>query len=137
MQKKAKSGGKKFPFSKAIKGAVFGLVITVAAVLVLALIVKQGNMSDGAINAANQVIKVASVFLAAFIAARAAKAAHALVGALTGGLYVLMGYIIFSIVEGAMGDVLILLADLAMGIVVGMLTAVIFGRFLKRKTVKK
>ena len=136
MQKKEKKSGNKFPIAKAIKGAVFGLVITVACVLILALIVKQGNMSDGAINAANQVIKVASIFIAAFIAARAAKAAHALVGAVTGGLYVIMGYLIFSLVDGAMGDVLILLADLAMGLVIGMLTAVIFGKFLRKKAKK-
>jgi len=123
---------KKVPIAKALKGAIFALVLTIVAILVFALIVKQGDVSDGAINAVNQIIKVVSIFLAAFIAARAAEKAPAITGALAGTLYVVIGYLAFSLIDGAMGDVLLLLADLAMGVVIGMLTGVIFGKFLKR-----
>ena len=118
---------------KSLKGAIIGLVVTVLSVLILALIVKQGGVSDAAIGAVNQIIKVVSIFLAAFIASRGLAAQQAVAGAMAGGVYVVLGYLTFSLIDGHFGDILMLLADLAMGLVIGMLTALIFGKLLGKK----
>ena len=138
MQKRDNKPIKKVPFLKALKGAVFALVLTIAAILILAFIVKEGNISDGAINAVNQIIKVVSIFTAAFIASRAVDGAFAFTGAISGALYVVLGYLAFSLIDGKMGDIVLLLADMAMGLAIGMLTAIIFGKFLRgKKSVRK
>ena len=114
-----------------IKGAAVGLVITVAAVLVLALAVKGTNMDDDTISAINQVIKIASVFAAALVAVKGASKNYLLAGALSGGLYVILGYLAFSLIEGSFGSIPLVLIDLAMGVVIGMIVSFIFGKLLK------
>lgn len=124
---------------KVIKGAVLGLLITVAAVLILAFIVKSTDMSDETISAFNQAIKIASIFVAALAASKGVSEKFMAHGALSGGLYVLLGYLTFSLIEGAFGDILLMFMDLAMGIAIGMITAFIFGKLLgsKKETTTK
>ena len=133
-QKRGANGGGKLAVGKAVKGAIFGLIVTVLSVLVLAIIVKQFGLSDGAIAAVNQAVKVVAIFITAFIATSGADQNKILTGALAGALYVLFGFGAFSLIEGQWGSVSQLLADLAMGIVIGMLTAMIFSKiFVKQK----
>lgn len=133
-QKRGANGGGKLAVGKAVKGAIFGLIVTVLSVLVLAIIVKQFGLSDGAIAAINQAVKVVAIFITAFIATSGAEQNKILTGALAGALYVLFGFGAFSLIEGQWGSFSQLLADLAMGVVIGMLTAMIFSKiFVKQK----
>lgn len=134
--KKKPGSNKKASVWRAVKGAVLALIVTVSAVLIFALIVKQGNVDDAVISAVNQIIKVACIFLAAFIATRKLVDNKLIAGALAGAFYVLAGFATFSLIEGSFGSITVLLADLAMGIVIGMLTAAIFGRVGKGNTAK-
>lgn len=111
-----------------IKCAVFALLITVAAVLVFALIISQTAVSDSTISAVNQIIKLASIFTAAVIIGRRGGERRAVMGAIAGALYVLLGYFAFSLIDGALGDIKMLLADIGMGVVVGALTSAVIGR---------
>ena len=133
-QKKGANGGGKLAVGKAVKGAIFGLIVTVLSVLVLAIIVKQFGLSDEAISAVNQAVKVISIFVTAFIATGNLTQGKILTGCIAGALYVLFGFCAFSLIEGQWGSIAQLLADLAMGIVIGMLTAMIFSKiFVKDK----
>lgn len=123
---------KKEAVMKSIKGAIFGLIITVVCVLVFAVIVKQAGLGDEAISAVNQAIKVVSIFIAAFIASRNLPEGHLMAGMMSGAMYVVLGYLTFSLIEGQFGDILLMFADLAMGVVIGMLTAMIFGKLRKQ-----
>ena len=125
--KKGANGGGKLAVGKAVKGAIFGLIVTVVlSVLVLAIIVKQFGLSDEAIAAVNQAVKVIAILSqplsqpATWMAIKSSRAA------LRGALYVLLGFGVFSLIEGQWGSITQLLADLAMGLVIGMLTAMIF-----------
>ncbi len=122
----------------AIRGALAALIVTVAAVLALALVIKQTGMDESRISAVNQIIKVASVFIAAFVASRGLMENHLAAGALSGLIYVVVGFLAFSLVEGSMGDLSVLLADAIMGVLVGGLVGLIFGKLLsKNKPAKK
>ena len=133
-QKKGANGGGKLAVGKAVKGAIFGLIVTVLSVLVLAIIVKQFGLSDEAIAAVNQAVKVIAIFVTAFIATSNMDGNKILTGCLAGALYVLLGFGVFSLIEGQWGSITQLLADLAMGLVIGMLTAMIFSKiFVKQK----
>lgn len=129
-----KEPDKKKAVIKSVKGAVFGLLVTVVSILVFAFIVKQLGMSTEAIAAVNQTIKVVSTFIAALIASRGVDKNGVMAGAMSGMIYVVLGYVTFSIIDGQFGDIMMMFADLAMGIVIGMLTAIIFGKFLVKKT---
>lgn len=122
----------------AIRGALAALIVTVAAVLALALVIKQTGMDESRISAVNQIIKVASVFIAAFVASRGLMENLLAAGALSGLIYVVVGFLAFSLVEGSMGDLSVLLADAIMGVLVGGLVGLIFGKLLsKNKPAKK
>ena len=130
-----KSGrGKSAPLLlSAFRGALAALIVTVAAVLALALIIKQTGMDESRISAVNQIIKVVSIFIAALAATRGAEEKQLLTGALSGLIYVVVGFLAFSLIEGSMGDVAMLLADAVMGLLVGGLVGLIFGKLLKKK----
>ncbi len=115
------------------KGVVIALIVTVAAVLALALIVKEKGMDSAAISAVNQAIKVAAIFIGAMISSRAAKEKQLITGALSGLVYIVAGYLIFSLIEGDWGDITLLLTDAAMGVMIGALVGLIFGKLLKKK----
>ena len=127
-KKRKQSPEKKGAVMRAVRGAIIGLVVTVACVLLFAVVVKETAISDQAIGAINQGIKVVCVFLAAFIASRGMGDGRVFAGVLSGVLYILLGYLTFSLIDGAFGNPLLLLADLALGAIIGMLTAMIFGR---------
>ncbi len=118
---------------KSLKGALAALLVTVFSVLILAVAVKGTSITDETISALNQAIKIVSIFVGAFVASRGAKERQALAGGLAGGIYIVLGYLTFSLIEGRFGDILLLFADLAMGVVIGMLTGIIFGKLLAKK----
>ncbi len=132
-----KTADKMKTVKKSFKGAVLGLIITIMSVLVFAIIVKQFGISDGAISAINQGIKVISIFAAAFMASKNAENARILAGIFAGMLYVVLGYFTFSLIESRLGALDLLLADLAMGAVIGMLTAMIFTKLFTSKEKSK
>ena len=130
------TAGKMKTARKSFKGAVLGLIITIMSVLVFAIIVKQFGLSDQAISAINQGIKVVSIFISAFAASKSAEEGRILAGILAGGIYVVLGYLTFSLIESRFGDPGLLLADLAMGVVIGMLTAMIFTKMFSASQTK-
>ena len=132
--KRTTRNSKRDPFIfHAIKGAITALIVTVAAVLALALIVKQSGMDETKISAINQAIKVVSIFIAGLISSRSVNEKQLFTGSVSGLLYVIIGYVAFSLIEGEWGDILLLMADLAMGAVVGALVGLIFGKLLKKQ----
>ena len=122
---------------KALKGGILGLVITIMSILAFAILVKKFGISDEVISAVNQAVKVASIFMAAYASSKNSTQRQILSGAAAGCMYVLLGYLTFSLIQSSWGDVTLLLADLAMGAVVGMLTAMVFTRILKSENRKE
>ena len=117
-----------------IKGAVWGLIVSVASVLVFAIIVKQTGVEENVISAVNQIVKTVSIFVAALMSVKCRGEKKLLTGMLGGAIYVVLSYLVFSLIEGAFGEPTLLLADLALGIVVGLLVAILLGkRFLAKE----
>ena len=118
---------------KVLKGAVAGLIVTIGSVLILAFVIKNSDMSNETISAFNQIIKILSVFIASFIASRGINNKFIAHGALSGVLYVMLGFLAFSIIDGGFGDIKLLLLDLVMAAVIGVMVAFIFGKLIKSK----
>ncbi|MFR9207885.1 MAG: hypothetical protein ACLVKR_06050 [Lachnospiraceae bacterium] len=88
-------------------------------------------MDETKISAINQAIKVIDIYCCA-ISSRSVMEKQLFTG-LSGLIYVAVGYIAFSLIEGEFGDVMLLLADLAMGAIVGALVGLIFGKLLRKQ----
>ena len=61
VNRKKPRGRKPMSVGGMIKCSVFALLITVAAVLIFAMIISQTNAGDGMIGAVNQIIKLLSL----------------------------------------------------------------------------
>lgn len=130
--------GRKELILQALKGAVMGLIVTIVGVLIFAVIIKESGAEDQLVSAVNQILKVVSIFIAAWIGTRSLTQGQIPAGILAGVAYVLLGFGVFSLIEGTLGDIPMLLADAAMAAVIGMLTALIFSKLgISKKTPKK
>ena len=115
-------------FLPAVKGILISAVLTVLCMLLLALALKYGLISEDAVPIINQVLKVLGIALAAFLSVRTACDHPWFRGMMAGFLYILLGIVVFSAAVGGYSFSGSNFLDLGMGAAVGALTAVIFGK---------
>jgi len=117
-----------------LKGSLISMIFTVAVILLFALIIKETGAADSVIAPINQVIKILGIMAAAYFAIRPMETKQWLCGAVAGLMYILIGYFVFSLIDGMMGNVALLFSDLLMGVLIGMVFAIIAANFFgKRK----
>lgn len=108
-----------------LKGALIASALSIALIVLFAVVLKQEWANTDSIPAANAVIKVLSAALAAFVATRKCKARCWLVGLLAGVLYTLLAFMVFSILSDTFTFSVALLSDIGIGALSGMLTAML------------
>ncbi len=118
----------------AIKGALIAMVFTVAVVLLFALIIKETGMADETVAVIDQIIKIGGIIVASYFAIRGLAEKQWLVGGMAGILFVVLSYLVFSLVEGMFGNVALLFSDILMGLLIGLVFAIIAANFFGRKT---
>lgn len=111
-----------------INGALFAAALTVALIMVLAVLLKFGLVKETVIPIVNQGLKVICIAFGAFLSVQGSCAQPWFRGLLTGVLYIALGYIIFSLIMGSFTFSIANIADLIMGAVVGGIIAFIFGK---------
>ncbi|MGI5849899.1 MAG: TIGR04086 family membrane protein [Christensenellales bacterium] len=116
----------------ALKGTLVSMVFTIAVILLFALIIKETGLSDGVISPVNQIIKIAGIIAASYFAIKGLTEKQWICGALAGIMYMLLSYLIFSLIEGVFGNVALLFSDMLMGLLIGMVFAIIAANFLGR-----
>jgi putative membrane protein (TIGR04086 family) len=114
-------------------GVLPAIIMTVAAILIFALLMKLFNMADDVIAPVNQMIKILGTIIAAFIASRKASERKWLNGALAGCIYTLVGFLVFSLLGGSFVFSVSLLTDIIMGFVVGLIVSIIVSKFIQKK----
>ncbi|HWR19253.1 MAG TPA: TIGR04086 family membrane protein [Clostridia bacterium] len=114
-----------------LKGALIASALSIALIVLFAVVLKQEWANAESIPVANAGIKVLSAALAAFIATRKCKERCWLVGLLSGLLYTLLAFMVFSILADSFSFSLALLSDMGIGALSGMLTAMLM-QMLKR-----
>lgn len=113
-----------------LKGLLVGVIISLVAVLLFALILRFVSMSDGVIKIVNQVIKVLAIFSAVLFAVRG-KMCY-LQGGVLGIFVSIITYIIFGIISADLSFGLSFLYETIFAFVFGLLSGVIAG-CLKRE----
>lgn len=116
-------------FKAALKGTLISMVFTVAVTLLFALVIKETGMKDNVIAIVNQVVKVGGIILASYFAVKGLTEKQWLAGGMAGILYIVLSYFIFSLIEGMFGSVAVLFSNLLMGLLIGLVFAIIAANF--------
>jgi len=131
--KKKKSKTVKSMILKPIKGSFLSLIFTIVAILILALVVKGSGITDKSLSVLNQLIKVFGIIFAAYIGSKGIEKRAWVAGALSGLFYIIMCYLLFSLLEGKMGNFSLFLSDAMMSVVIGIIVAVLFSKISLNK----
>jgi putative membrane protein (TIGR04086 family) len=116
----------------ALKSSIMAMIFTITAILIFALIVKSAELDVKSIIVLNEIIKIAGIMCAAFFAARDPRARTVPAAAMAGLLYIVIGFFVFSIIQGGFGDVLMLFTDAMMGVVIGFVVGLFVAKVIKR-----
>jgi putative membrane protein (TIGR04086 family) len=123
----------KTPFSSylksALKGTLISMVFTTAAVLLLALIIQETKMASTVASIIYQVLRIGGIMLASYFAARGFTGKHWILGGISGMLFIVLSYLLVSLTEGMFGNVALLFSNMLMGLLIGMVFAIIMVSF--------
>lgn len=116
---------------RSVKGTLISMVFTVAVILLFALIIKETGLSDSVIAPVNQIVKILGIIGASYFAIKGMLEKHWLTGGLAGLVFIGLSYLVFSLIEGMFGNVALLFSDMLMGLLIGMVFAIIMANFGK------
>ncbi len=119
MRRKRNASPSAGPLLRLVKAALFGCIITVAILLVFALLLKWELFGEGSIPIATSIIKALCALWTGFIVARSTETRPWLWSGFGGMLYVAMAFIAFSLVEKVFSVSAGLLADMVLGFLAG------------------
>ena len=106
--------------------------VQIAAVLIFAYLLKSMSLSDGVIAPVNEGIKMIAVTACSLFGNKKAGGPAWLIGALSGVVYMALGFFVFSLLDGGMGMWQILLSDLLTGLLVGLIGGITFQTLLSK-----
>jgi putative membrane protein (TIGR04086 family) len=115
-----------------VKGLLAGVIFTTASILLFALLIKTGVLGEASIPAVNEIIKITGVLLSAFITAHRQQRFGWLKGGAAGAAYLLLGWLVFSLIEGEFGQASVLFVDMLMGLIIGAITGIAAPHLKKR-----
>lgn len=114
-------------FFEIIKAIIIAVIISLAAILALAFLIKAVNIPADIVPIINQAIKGVSILAACLWCLKLPRNGW-IRGIVVGVVYILLAFVIFSLLNGAKFNIgLNLLNDIALGSVSGLLSGVIAG----------
>ena len=128
------SFNKKFLFDL-LRGTVIAVLISLALVLLFALVVNLTDVPEGVVAPVNQAIKVVSVLVGCLVGFKE-KRQGAFKGAIAGLLYTFLSILIFGLISNNVKFNAASLIDVALGIVTGAISGIIAVNVGKRKRVE-
>lgn len=122
MEKAAKQN--KSAVFEVVKAVIVAVIISLVAILLVAFMIKLFNISTNAIPIINQVIKGLSVLIACLICLKTPSNGW-IKGIVVGLLYIMLAFVIFSLLDGQFKFGLNILNDVAIGGISGMISGII------------
>lgn len=114
-------------WAQLLRGLLAAIGVTLACVLVFALLMQWLRPSDGAIRIVNQLIKLAAIFAGVKVMLGRSSEKGLLYGALLGVCYMALGVGLFAILSGQHLPWTAYLSDIAMGVAGGGIAGAIVG----------
>ena len=124
--RKSKSSETPNMFAELLKGAVTASAVSLLLIVIYAAAMWQQWLSTDSISIVNTGIKVVSAAVAGIVVARRCRERAWLYGAAAGLIYSAFAFVIFSILSDTFVVSLAALADFGIGLLAGMLSAMIF-----------
>lgn len=115
-----------------LKGAIIALVISLLSILAFAFIIKLTGLNDNLIKPINQVIKVLSIFIGCLLAFKKDGEKTLIKGGIIGVLYIILAFVLFSILNGSFDFSAGIFLDILFGLIVGVICAIICNLFRKK-----
>lgn len=113
---------RKATIMQVVKGLIISILVTLLGMALLAGIVMLTELSDSALLALNQVLKVLAIFVGTLAAVGLGGRRGFLLGALIGLLYMVLGYALYCILDGRLAAPALLASEFALGALVGALS---------------
>lgn len=110
-----------------LKGLLVSVAVTVAAVVIFAVIIGLTDLPDSVIRIVNQVIKVGAVFAGVYAAVPKGSDNAIRKGVVIGLVYMGVGVLLYALLSGQQLTVISWLLDILMGIAAGGLSGMIVG----------
>jgi len=110
-----------------LRGLLTAIGVTLACVLIFALLMQWLRPSDAVIRVVNQLIKLGSIFAGVYVAVGRGGDKGLLTGALVGLVYMLLGVLLYALLSGQQLPFTAYLSDVAMGIAGGGIAGAIIG----------
>lgn len=118
-------GAKKEAAAEVGKSVCIAAIVTLAAVLVFALLVKLFSIGSGAITAVNQVIKAVAIFVGCMVCVKPGRGL--LKGLVSGVAVIILTYFLFAILAGEIAFGWTNVLDLVFGALVGAVSGFVAG----------
>lgn len=110
-------------FFEIFKGVIFSLIISVLTVIVFAIIVKFANLSSKTIEIVNIALKIISILVGTLLAVGSGRQGL-FKGGIIGLLFVLVSYLVFSLINGSFSVNPLTAFDVIFCLVAGLLSGV-------------
>jgi len=107
------------------KGVLYAVIVTLLFILSFSFVVQICGLANGVIKPVMQVVKVISIFIAVAIAIKSIKNQAWLFGGLIGLLYMVVTFLIFSMLDGKFVIDFTALSDLLFGVLAGVISAIL------------
>lgn len=114
-----------------IKGSFWGVAFSLVCILIFAFILKYTAISENVIQPINQVIKGLSILVACWVVGKNIKNNGWLWGLITGFVYTILAFIIFSILDGSFNLGVNVINDIIFGTIGGAIAGIICISFRK------
>lgn len=128
---------KSFKFSSflnILKCCLVAILFTLIGIVILAVVLKFVDLNSTTINYINDVIKGVAIFIMMLCIKRNNEEKLLLKAILAGAIYALLGFVIFSILNGSFMFNLGFVYDLLFSVIVAVIASIILN-ILKRKTI--
>lgn len=119
-------------FKCLIKGSLIALSISLIAICIFAFILRFCDISEEVIKPVNQIIKIVSVLIGAYIGMKGCKEMGLITGFFIGLLYTILAFVVFSLLNGAFVFNNSLINDLIFGGIAGGISGILAVNFRKR-----
>lgn len=110
-------------FFEIFKGVIFSLIISVLTVIVFAIIVKFANLSSKTVEIVNIALKIISILTGTLLAVGSGRQGL-FKGGIIGLLFVLVSYLVFSLINGSFSVNPLTAFDVIFYLVAGLLSGV-------------
>ena len=115
------------------RGLLAAVAATLAGMLLLAAAVIYLDVTDGALAALNQLLKLLSVVLGARLAVGVGGERGFVTGAAVGFVYMVLGYSVYWAFHGSVSAPLVMLGEMLLGAVLGALSGAVVANLRPKK----